>query len=266
MRFDSKMMMLAVALLTLAGCGKQGVQLGEGGSIVTGSGGPAGANKAAKELVTCAEPVATLALVENQRGYTGIGAYNLPTSPLPLIRVIAQQSGCFRIVDRSAGLEATIKEQQLKDQGILKADAVMPKKGQGIAAQYSLTPSLTFSENDAGRQIGGVLAQIPGLNKVAGAAEHVKLKEAQVVLLLTDNETTEQIASTTGAARTTDLGLGGLVFGKAGGMGGMGWSNSNEGKTISAAFLDAHNKLVDQVKLLQAKALPDAVATKKAKG
>ena len=70
----------------------------------------------------------------------------------------------------------------------------------------------------------------------------------------------------TGAARTTDLGLGGLAMGGAGAAGGIGWSNTNEGKVIAAAFLDAHNKLVGQVRALQAKDLPPPVASRKPAG
>jgi hypothetical protein len=105
---------------------------------------------------------------------------------------------------------------------------------------------------------------IPVLNKFVGAAEHIKLKEAQVALLLTDNETTEQVAAATGSVRVTDLGMGGLVLGKRGGAAGAGWANSNEGKVIAAAFLDAHNQLVVQARMLQAKELPDPVPMKKA--
>lgn len=256
---------VVAALVALAGCGKQGVELGQGGSIVTGSAGPQGAANAAKELLTCDAPVAVVALVENQRGYVGIGRGGLPESPLPLVRVLMQQSGCFRIVDRNAGLNATVREQELKEQGVLRQDESV-KKGRGIVAQYSVVPSLTFSEQDAGRQIGGILAAIPMLSQFAGAAEQVKFKEAQVVLLLTDNETTEQLSSATGAARTTDLGLGGLMLGKGGGLGGLGWSNTNEGKVIAAAFLDAHNKLVTQARKLAAKPMPEPVKTKAAAG
>ena len=252
---------VASAVALLAACGKQGVELGQGGSVVTGSGGPQGAQGAAQQLVKCDAPVAVVSLVENQGGYQGIGRGGLPESPLPLVRVLMQQSGCFRIVDRNAGLKATVHEQELKDQGILRADGDV-KKGRGIMAQYSVVPSLNVSEQDAGRQIGGILAAIPVLNKFAGAAEQVKFKEAQVVLLLTDNETTEQLSSSTGSARSTDLGLGGLIGGGTGGLGGLGWSNTNEGKVIAAAFLDAHNHLVQQVRMLAAKPLPEPVATR----
>jgi len=165
-------------------------------------------------------------------------------------------------------LHATIQEQQLKDSGVLRKQGSTVEKGKGYEAQYTLTPNLTFSEQDAGRSLGGVLAHIPvvrDLGAVIGVVEQIKFKEAQVALLLTDNETTEQVAAATGSARTTDLGLGGLAFGGMGGAGGVGWSNTNEGKVIAAAFLDAHNKLVVQARELQAKELPPAVATKKSK-
>jgi Curli production assembly/transport component CsgG len=257
-------MVLAALLVAgpLAGCGENKTELGQGGAVVSGSAGPAGAHNASRELLKCDSPVATLALVENPNGYSMASGYNLPSSPVPLIRLLAQQSSCFRVVDRAAGLKATIREQELKDAGVLRQKNSTVEKGKGYEAQYSLTPSLSFSEQDAGRQIGGILSRIPVLNQFVGFAEQVKLKEAQVALLLTDNETTEQLAAATGSVRVTDLGMGGLVMGKLGAAAGAGWSNSNEGKVIAAAFLDAHNQLVAQVRQLAAKELPPAPATR----
>jgi hypothetical protein len=189
--------------------------------------------------MTCDAPVAVVSVVEHKGGYIGIGRNGLPESPLPLVRVLMQHSGCFRIVDRNSGLESTVREQELEDKAILRADAEgNVKKGRGILSMI-------------------------GLDKIAGFASQVKFKETQVVRLLTDNETTEQLSSATGSAHTADLGLGGLVAGKGGGAGGMGWRHTNEGKVISAAFLDAHNNLVVQARTLAAKALPEAVAVKK---
>lgn len=155
-------------LLLLAACGKQGAQLGDGSSEVTGSAGPAGAQGAARSLVKCDAPVATLALVENPNGYVGIGSYGLPQSPVPLIRLLAQQSGCFRIMDRNQGLNATIREQELKDQGVLRKEGSSVKKGMGLEAQYTLVPSLTFSEQNAGRGIAGIIGMIPVLRDISG--------------------------------------------------------------------------------------------------
>jgi hypothetical protein len=262
-RPKTRLWVATLVMVAVAGCGKQGTELGSGGSVVSGSAGPQGAQKTSAELATCEQPLAVVALVENQGGYSGIGQGGLPTSPLPLVRVIMQQSGCFRIVDRNAGLNAGVREQELKDRGVLRQDGTATVSGRGLVSQYSVVPSLTFSEQNAGKQVGGVLAKIPGLESVAGMADQVKVKEAQVVLLLTDNETTEQLSASTGSARTTDLGIGGLTIGKGGGLGGFGWSNTNEGKVIAAAFLNAHNNLVAQVRHLEAKRLPAPVATTK---
>jgi Curli production assembly/transport component CsgG len=239
-------LILLVAALALAGCSQS--DLGQGGSVVQGSAGPAGAANASKELSRCDAPIATIALAESPYGYAVLTSYQLPASPLPLIRLIMQQSNCFRIVDRAAGLRGAVQEQELKNQGILKESTVV-KKGEGIGARLTLTPSLTFSENNAGQGWVAILQMIPGLRDFAGMASNVKFKEAQVVLLLVDNETTEQRAAATGSARATDLGLGGITIGKIAG-GGLGWSNTNEGKVIAAAFLDAHNKLVTQVRAM----------------
>jgi curli biogenesis system outer membrane secretion channel CsgG len=235
-----------VALLALAACGKQ--DLGQGGSVVQGSAGPAGASAAAVQIAKCDAPITSVALAESPYGYQVLTSYQLPASPLPLVRLIMQQSGCFRVLDRAAGLRGAVQEQELKDKGILKESTVV-KKGEGIGARMTVTPSLVFSEDKAGQGWIAILQLIPGLRDLAGAAANVKFKEAQVVLLLVDNETTEQLAAATGSARTTDLGLGGFMLGKLPG-GGLGWSNTNEGKVIAAAFLDAHNKLVTQVRAL----------------
>jgi len=257
--------LIGALALGLSACGEKKTELGEGGSVVTGSAGPQGAQGAARELLRCDAPVATVALAENPHGYVMGSGYQLPASPVPLVKLLAQQSGCFRVVDRGAGLRGTVREQELKEAGVLRQGGSTVARGRGYEAQYTLTPSLTFSEQDAGRGLGGVVAMIPVLRDIAGLAglvEQVKFKEAQTALLLSDNETTEQVAAATGAARTTDLGLGGLVLGRLGGGAGAGWSNTNEGKVIAAAFLDAHNHLVTQVRTLQAKQLPPAVPTR----
>ena len=252
----------AACVLLLTACGEKKTELGQGGSVVSGSAGPQGAQNAARELVRCDAPVATVALAENPHGYTMSASYQLPASPVPLVKLLAQQSGCFRVVDRGAGLRGTVREQELKEAGVLRQQGSTVAKGRGYEAQYTLTPSLTFSEQEAGRGLGGLIAMIPVLRDIGGLiglVEQVKFKEAQTALLLSDNETTEQVAAATGAARTTDLGVGGLVLGRLGGAAGAGWSNTNEGKVIAAAFLDAHNQLVVQARALQAKELPPPV-------
>ena len=251
------------SVLMLVACGEKKTELGQGGSEISGSAGPAGAQNAHASLEHCDAPIATVALLENPRGYVMPSSANLPATPVPLVRLLMQQSGCFRVVDRAGGLQGTIREGELKDAGVLRPNGTVAK-AKGYEAQYTMVPNLTFSEQDAGRGLAGIIAMIPVLRDIAGlagVAEQVKLKEAQTALFLTDNETTEQLAAATGSARATDLGVGGVLLGRLGGGAGAGWSNTNEGKVIAAAFLDAHNQMVRQLRLLQAKPLPPTVPT-----
>lgn len=245
--------------LSLLSCRQ--TEKGQGGSEVSGSGGSAGARNAAKDLMRCAAPVATVALVEDPSGYAYMSRYNLP-SPLPLMRLMMQQSGCFRVVDRSAGIEAAKREQELENSGMLRKDQTIRKR-QVIEAQYSMLTTIVFSEKNAGDTFGGLLTRLPIIGQYAGVLGNVNFKEAQTVLFLTDNETTEQVASATGSARATDLGAGGLMIGSLGGSALGGWGTTNEGKVIAAALLDSHNNLVPQVQVLMQKQLPAPVPTKR---
>jgi hypothetical protein len=227
--------------------------------MITGSGGSAGAKGATAELPRCTAPIATVALVEDPNGYAYMSRYSLP-SPIPLLRLLMQQSNCFRVVDRSAGLAASEREQELAARGVLRSGQTV-RKQRVVEAQYSLLSTVVFSEQNAGDTFGGLVAQIPVLGRFAGALGNVSFKEAQTVIFLTDNETAEQVASATGSARATDLGGGGLLLGGLSGLTG-GWSTSNEGKVIAAALLDSYAKMVPQARVLAQKELPAKVPTR----
>jgi len=83
-------LVLFLCAVTLAACGEKKTELGQGGSVVSGSAGPMGAQNAARELVRCDAPVATVALAENPHGYALGAGYQLPASPVPLIKLLAQ--------------------------------------------------------------------------------------------------------------------------------------------------------------------------------
>ena len=277
----SSVILTAITALTIiAGCNKaseiagnaldagRSVATGKGGSVVSGSAGPAGAEGATKQLVKCEAPIAMVAVNENPRGYayaTGGRYPNLPESPVPLVRLMLQQTGCFRVVDRFLGLEATRREIDLQNEGLTRKDSTVKPRGKVLESQYAITPNLVFSETNAGTAIGGVVSQIPKVGQYAGVLSGLKFAEAQVTMFVTDNETTEQIIAAEGSARATDIGIGGLMIGKLGGAGGLGWSNTNEGKVVAAAMLDAVNKVALQAQNLAAKELPPTVATKREK-
>ena len=72
-------------------------------------------------------PIATVALVEDPHGYAYIFRYS-PPSPIPLLRLLMQQVNCFRVVDRSAGLAASEREQELAARGVLRSGQTVRKQ------------------------------------------------------------------------------------------------------------------------------------------
>jgi curli biogenesis system outer membrane secretion channel CsgG len=244
-----KLGILATTAMALSGCASQ-MEMGGGGSVVTGSAGDAGARGASAQLVRCDAPVGTVAVSENPNGYSYIVHFgSLPKSPLPLLKLMLQQSGCFRVVDRGAGLRATRQELELQREGLTrKQDNV--KKGNVVEAHYTLIPDVIFAEDNAGGMGAALGAFFPSAPAVGAIAGSIKYREAQVVLTLTDNNTTEQIAAAEGSARATDFGLGGGILGSLGGVVAGGWGRTNEGKVVAAALMDAVNKLVPQFRAM----------------
>jgi hypothetical protein len=121
------------------------------------------------------------------------------------------------------------------------------KKGQMVAADYAMNPTITFSSNDT----GGVGAGLGGwgggwLGLLAGG---LKFADASTLLTLVDNRSSVQVAASEGSARNTDFNiLGGLFTGGLGASAG-GYTKTPEGKVIVAAFTDSYNNLVKAVRL-----------------
>jgi hypothetical protein len=243
----------AVALAsTLTACPMSTTQLGGGGSMVQGSAGEAGnAKDAAAELRHCDQPLGTMALVEDQSNY-GLAQHGL-TSPVPLLRLLASQSNCFAVVERGQGLDRMLQERELATSGLLQTGSNVGG-AQIIAADYLLTPNVTFSEDDAGAVGGALGAALGGLlpaglgASLGAVAGGVQFREAQSLLTVVDQRSGLQIAVAEGSAKTSDILGGAFALGGLPGFAGLGgFANTNQGKVVSAAFLDAFNGLVDQL-------------------
>ena len=255
-----KLQNLAPALLAFAAA-TQAQTLGEGGSAAQGSAGPQGAQNANAQLEKCDAPKGTLAVVEAQNQViASLGRYGLQ-SPTGLIRMIVQQSNCFQIVERGVAMQNMMQERALAAGGQMQSDQNVGK-GQMVAADFIVTPSVVFSENNAGGMggaIGGLLGRFGGAGAVVGAvAGGLKFKEAQTSMLLSDTRSGIQVAAAEGSAKQTDFALGGTLFGGGGGAALGGYTNTNEGKVITASFLDNWNNIVRAIRnnasLIQAKA------------
>jgi hypothetical protein len=86
----------------------------------------------------------------------------------------------------------------------------------------------------------------------------LKFEEAQTSMQMADTRSGIQVAAVEGSAKQTDWGLDGTIFSDSGGAAFGAYTNTNEGKVITASFLDNWNNIVRAVRskpsLIQAKA------------
>jgi len=215
------------------------------------------------EIQKCDKPVGTIAVNEPQNDVMmALRRYNLQ-SPTQLIRMMIQQSNCFQVVERGVAMQNIMQERALSQSGELQQGENMGK-GQIRTADYVMTASVRFSENNAGGvggALGGLGRRVGGIAAVAG---RLKFKEAQTTMTVADARSTVQVAAAQGQAKKKDFALG--AFGWLGGVAGAagGYTNTNEGKVIAASFVDNYNQIVASVKAnpdLQKAAAGDASGT-----
>lgn len=106
------------------------------------------------------------------------------------MRLMMRQSGCFRFVDRNAGIEAAKREKALDNSGIMRRDQTVRKR-KVIEARHSRLMIVVFSDRNAGETFGGLVSRLPVVDQYTGWLDNINFKEAQTVLFLTDNETSE---------------------------------------------------------------------------
>ncbi len=239
--------LLAMAM-TVHAQGITDMKKGEGGSAIQGSAGPAGSSDAASDLERCDKPMGAVAVVEPQAHVVAaLYRYKLG-SPTGLIRLMIQQSNCFLVVERGAGMQNLMQERALSASGELRQGSNMGG-GQMVTADYVLTPAVVFSENNAGGIGGGIASLFGTPGRVVGAlAGGLQFKEAQTSMLLADARSSLQVAAAEGSASKADFRLGGMLAGAgtAGALGG--YSNTNEGKVIAASLADNYNGIVRAVR------------------
>ena len=221
-----------------------GTKQGKGGSVVQGAAGTEG-SKGDKGLEHCDKPMGALAVNEPQSDIlSALLRYKL-SSPVGLIRMMIQQSNCFIVVERGVGMQNMMQERQLAAGGEMRQGSNLGG-GQMVAADFVMTPSVVFSEGNAGG-VGGAVGGLFG-GKAALIAGGLKFKEAQTSMLVSDVRTGVQVAAAEGSTKKADMRLGAGLFGGGGGAAGGGYGNTNEGKIIAAAFMDNYNQVVGVVR------------------
>lgn len=213
-------------------------------------GGVEGARaKKTAELPTCSQPIGTLALSEpDNRWWVDLEL----GSPEALLRVYAQKSGCFKLVNRSQrGMAAMQQERALASGGELRGGGAIGK-GQMVEAEFTLIPDIvTANRNRGGLRVGGLLgAFVPGVGGALLGGLDVKKRAANVVLNIVNNKSSEEFV-VEGSATKTDVGFGGgggiFAGGFLGGAGASGYAESEIGQVVALAYLDAFTKLVSDL-------------------
>jgi curli biogenesis system outer membrane secretion channel CsgG len=212
-------------------------------------------NAATPELPQCAQPLGRAAIQEPEtRWWTQLGLSN----PETLIKLFAQRSNCLRIVDRNAGLYMRDQEAALGASGDLRRGSNIGK-GQVAAADFFIIPNIGNADsNTGGNAIGAVAGafgnRLGGFGALAGSLR-TQTSQAQALITLVDARTTEQMYVAEGVAQKTDLsfGAGGGGYGWSGfaAAAGGGYSNTDIGKVITAAYFNAFIDLVHHLQVAQ---------------
>lgn len=249
------------ALLAMGGCVSTAPVVGGGDKgPVTGSAGGAATENKNSALEHCDASLGTLGVVEDQNAswFQELRNYKLG-STVPVIRLMIQQSNCFVIVERGNAMQNMNTERNLQQSGEMRGGSNFGK-GQMVAADYTMNPSIQFSQNTGG--MGGALGGFSGgLGMLGAVAGGLKTNEAATTLILIDNRSGVQLAAAEGTAKNTDFNIGGALFGGAVGGAAGGYSNSPEGKIIIAAFADSYNQLVRAVRNYKAQTVKGGLGT-----
>jgi curli biogenesis system outer membrane secretion channel CsgG len=175
--------------------------------------------------------------------------------------MMIQQSNCFVVVERSAaGMNEMGRERSLEQSGEMRGGSNFGK-GQMVAADYTMRPSIQFSAKGTQGLGGGLLGRgVLGaaLGAVAGG---LKKNEASTTLLMIDNRSGVQISAAEGSAKNYDFAVAGGLFGGGGGAGAGAYSNTPEGKIIVAAFADSYNQMVKALRNYKAQTVKGGLGT-----
>jgi hypothetical protein len=214
---------------------------------------PSNAEKLQRQALTdvphCARKLGTVSIMDGDDSY-GWTQFNL-APPQKLLKVIVQRSGCFNLVDRGSGLSAAQRERDIgSSMGLQRRSNV--GQNQIKAADYVLIAEVQAANGNA--QGSGAVGAIGGIfgGAVGGLLGGIRSRklEANTVLSVTNVRTTETIATVEGYAAKNDIGFGagGGFFGGIGvGAVGGGYDNTDIGRIVTLAFIDAYSKLVNDL-------------------
>jgi len=200
------------------------------------------------EIPVCGKVLGTIALVDGDG--QGWKAYQLG-APSTLLKTFISKSGCFKLVNRGAGMEAIQREQALAGEGNLQRGSNVGG-GQIKSADWLLVADVAGQNQNSGGSAVGAIAggmlgsRFGGLGALAGGIKTTKV-EAQTVISLVNTRTSEEEYNIEGFAKKSDFSWGAGGFAGWAGAGGGAYANTDVGKVVGLAFLDAYRQLVTQM-------------------
>ena len=244
--------LLVAAALASRGVAAQGItgnKQGQGGSAVQGAAGTQGSDRSQRPRA--------LRQADGSRGRRrtprsdsagSLRSYNLQ-SPSGLIRMMIQQSNCFIVVERGVGMQNAMQERALA-RAVNCGRTRMLAAVRWSTADFILTPSVVFSENNAGgvgaSGAGGLLGVGPrrlrGRRRIEiqrSADEHAARRRSKHACRSRQRKAAP-VRPTWLSAAVCSVVAGAAPCG--------GYGNTNEGKIIAAAFLDNYNQIVGVVR------------------
>jgi len=257
-RWSFSLLTMAVLAATLAGCGSTAPTLGDNKGVVSGAAGGESADGQNSQLESCPETLGTLAIEEdtNAPWYYQLRDHQLG-STVPVLRLMIQQSNCFVIVERGKSLNNMMREREFARGEESRAGSNF-QKGQMVAADYTMSPTIQFSGKTGG---GSAFGGGGALGMIGAIAGNVGRNEASTTLLLIDNRSGVQIAAAEGTAKNFDFGMFGAAFGGGGFGGGGGYAKTPQGKVIVAAFADSYNQMVKALRKYKAQTVKGGLGT-----
>ena len=218
--------------------------IGGAAAVLLGAGSASAAPQGTPELPRCAQPIGTVAIQEPQRDWwSPLGLSN----PEALIKLMAGRSNCLRVVARGQAMEMRNAERSLGDSGELQRGQNFGK-GQVVAADYIIIPDIVESNaNSGGGSLGGLGRTFGGRFGAIGAiAGNLSFKSsiAHTLITLVNARTTEQEYVAEGTSKKTDIGFGGGGGGWDWGVVGGGYANTDIGKVVSIAYINAFADLI----------------------
>lgn len=215
------------------------------------------------EIPRCARNLGTITIADGQ---SDVFRELQLSPPQSLLRVVIQRSGCFTLLDRGAGMSVAQRERELAAGGDLQRGSNVGG-GQVRAADYVLVGEVASQNaNSGGSAVGGVIGGLigrrnPTLGAIAGGIG-TRRSEASTVLSLTDVRTSETLLVTEGYASRSDLtwGVGGGGVGSSGfgGAVGGGYENTEIGRMVAQAFIQAYTDMITQMGGLSGEAAAEA--------